>query len=351
VPITTTFLEQGGQTASAVAAQLAEFLSAARTSLHLAIYDFRLSDAVSAPVVDALRRRAAAGVDVRIVFDSGKRNVPFHAAGADPAPPGTRDFVGRIGDGVKSKPITGGDPRVPKLMHHKYIIRDGQSVWTGSTNWTEDAWTLQENNIIRLDSVELCSWYEKDFAELWQRGDLGDTGAHDTGTVQAGSASIEVAFAPGEGPTIDHDIARQIASARRRLRICSMLINSGAILGALNDSLKHRTVDYSGVDDKTQMDGVLQQWQGQPSEWKIPAFQQVAAGLAGKRSTRYVPGSPHDFMHNKVLVADDTVVTGSYNFSHSATLNAENVVIVRDPELAERYTAYIDNLARRYGNP
>jgi phosphatidylserine/phosphatidylglycerophosphate/cardiolipin synthase-like enzyme len=351
LPITTTFLEQGGQTASAIAAQLAEFLSAARTSLHLAIYDFRLSDAVAAPVVDALRRRAAAGVDVRIVFDSGKRNVPFHAAGADPAPPGTRDFVQRIGDGVASKPITGGDPRVPKLMHHKYIIRDGHTVWTGSTNWTEDAWTLEENNIIRIDSPDLCSWYEKDFAELWQRGDIGDTGAHDTATVQAGAVSIEVAFAPGEGPTIDHDIARQIARARRRLRICSMLINSGAILGALNDLLKHRTIDYTGVYDKTQMDGVLHQWQGQPSEWKIPAFQEVAAGLAGKRSNPYVPGSPHDFMHNKVLVADDTVVTGSYNFSHSATLNAENVVIVRDPELADRYTAYIDKLARRYRNP
>jgi phosphatidylserine/phosphatidylglycerophosphate/cardiolipin synthase-like enzyme len=348
--ITTTFLEQGGQAADAIAAQLAEFLNAAKTSLHLAIYDFRLSDAVAAPVVQALRGRAAAGVDVRIVFDSGKRNVPFHSAGADPAPPGTRDFVKRIGDGVASKPITGGDPRLPKLMHHKYIIRDGQTVWTGSTNWTEDSWTLQENNIIRVDSPQLCAWYEKDFAELWQRGDIGDTGAHDTGMVQAGAASIEVAFAPGEGPTIDHDIARQISRARRRLRICSTVLNSGAILGALCDVLKHHGLEFAGLYDKTQMDGVLQQWQGQPSEWKIPAFKQVAAQLVGKRSSPYLPGSPHDFMHNKLLVADDTVVTGSYNFSHSATLNAENVVIVRDPELAERYTAYIDYLAQRYRN-
>src|SRR5207248_2836684 len=70
--IAVTFLEQGKQTPTQVAAQLAEFLEAARTSLHLALYDFRLGDAVAAPVVEALRRRAAAGVEVRLAYDAGK---------------------------------------------------------------------------------------------------------------------------------------------------------------------------------------------------------------------------------------------------------------------------------------
>jgi phosphatidylserine/phosphatidylglycerophosphate/cardiolipin synthase-like enzyme len=55
-------------------------------------------------------------------------------------------------------------------------------------------------------------------------------------------------------------------------------------------------------------------------------------------------------MHNKVLVADDTVVTGSFNLSHSATENAENVLLIHDAELAERYSTYIDGLVRRYGS-
>ena len=45
-------------------------------------------------------------------------------------------------------------------MHHKYVVRDGGTptgaVWTGSTNFTDDSWRLQENNIVRLDSPELC---------------------------------------------------------------------------------------------------------------------------------------------------------------------------------------------------
>jgi phosphatidylserine/phosphatidylglycerophosphate/cardiolipin synthase-like enzyme len=352
--IAVTFLQQGRQAPAEVAALLAEFLAGARSSLHLAVYDFRLGEELAPPVVQALRDRTAAGVDVRITYDAGKKQAAFPNPGADPAPPGTAAFVKQIAGGVQGRAITGGEPHQPRLMHHKYVIRDGgtpaAALWTGSSNFTDDSWTLQENNLLRIDSPELCRYYETDFAELWQKGDIDTTGAHDRGTVQVGPGAVDVAFAPGEGPSIDHHIAHLIGRARRRLKVCSMLITSGTILGALNDVRQHgRLAEYGGVYDRTQMEGVFDQWRGQPAEWKIAAFEQAAAGLAGKRSTPYTPDSPHDFMHNKVLVADDTVVTGSYNLSHSATENAENVLMIHDAELAERYNEYIDGLVRRYG--
>jgi phosphatidylserine/phosphatidylglycerophosphate/cardiolipin synthase-like enzyme len=55
-------------------------------------------------------------------------------------------------------------------------------------------------------------------------------------------------------------------------------------------------------------------------------------------------------MHNKVLVVDDTVVTGSYNFSHSAEQNAENLLMLTNPALADAYSDYIDHLTRKYGS-
>src|SRR5262245_44141300 len=125
--ITTTFLEQGKQKAVAIAGQLADFLGAAKTSLHLAIYDFRFSDGVGAPVVKVLQEQAATGVEVRLVYDAGKPTGPVVRAGGDPAPPGTSAFVKKLGPSIASKPITGGDPHQPRLMHHKYIIRDGQT--------------------------------------------------------------------------------------------------------------------------------------------------------------------------------------------------------------------------------
>ncbi len=351
--INVTFLEQAKQRPEQIAGLLVEFLSKATSSLHVAIYDFRLSDAVAAPILSALQSRVAAGVDVRIVFDAGKPTASFPDSGTDPAPPGTADFVRRIGGNVQGKAITGGDPRMPKLMHHKYILRDGKSsaaaVWTGSTNFTNDSWSLQENNIVCIDSPELCSYYETDFAELWEKGDIATTGLHDVGTVQVGAVPIKVAFSPGEGRAIDLDVAHLVRSARRRLKLGSMLITSGGILGALGDVLHQgRLAEFDGVYDATQMESVVQQWQAGPSAWKIPVFRDVAARLVGKRSHPYSPSSPHDFMHNKIVVADDAVVTGSYNLSHSATENAENILVIHDRGLADRYCAYIDGLAERY---
>jgi phosphatidylserine/phosphatidylglycerophosphate/cardiolipin synthase-like enzyme len=351
--ITVTFLEQGGQPPSEVAALLSDFFRAARSSLHLAIYDFRLSDPLAAPLIEALRDRVSAGVEVRIAYDAGKPLVRFPQARADPAPPGTARFVNRLGSGILAKAITGGDPHLPKLMHHKYVIRDGKSplgaVWTGSANFTDDSWTYQENNIVQIDSPDLCAYFETDFEELWLRGDIATTGADDTGTVQVEGKTVGIAFAPGDGRSIDHEIAHCIATARRRLKISSMLITSGAILGALGDALDlGRVSEFGGVYDATQMESVFDQWQGTPAQWKTKAFEHIAAGLTGKHSTPFQPNSRHDFMHNKIVIADDTVITGSYNLSHSATENAENVLFLHDARLADEYNAYVDRLVKRY---
>jgi phosphatidylserine/phosphatidylglycerophosphate/cardiolipin synthase-like enzyme len=53
-------------------------------------------------------------------------------------------------------------------------------------------------------------------------------------------------------------------------------------------------------------------------------------------------------MHNKVLVIDDTVITGSYNFSRSAQFNAENILFIESAPLAEAYSNYIDHLKAKY---
>ena len=53
-------------------------------------------------------------------------------------------------------------------------------------------------------------------------------------------------------------------------------------------------------------------------------------------------------MHAKVTVADDWVFAGSFNLSRSGERNAENVLEVQDPELADQLAAYIDEVRTRY---
>ncbi len=68
----------------------------------------------------------------------------------------------------------------------------------------------------------------------------------------------------------------------------------------------------------------------------------------GKASVPYTPTSKHNFMHSKAMVCDDSVFTGSYNLSHSATMNAENALIIHDKQMADQYSLYIDQLIRQY---
>ncbi|MDF5723611.1 MAG: phospholipase D-like domain-containing protein [Rhizonema sp. PD37] len=366
--INVTFLTDGeaGQ-AHKVANQLAEFISAAKSSLHIAIYDFRLKEPETHdPVINALIERANAGVSVQIVYYQGrpvkgtdKDQEPtvvemdmdqFVEVGGDPAPAAIGDFLANPPKNIQVKGILGS-----KLMHNKYIVRDihtgNGAVWTGSTNFTDDAWSFQENNILLVESPELCLFYETDFQELWVKGNIRSTGVGDTGTVNVGQIAVDYGFSPGEGETIDHLIASLISSARQRIKISSMVLTSHAILGALDDAIRSEQVkDFNGIYDATQMNHTVKLWQKSPNnEGIVSTFQEVASHLVGKHSKPYSPTSKHDFMHNKVVVCDDAVVTGSFNFSHNATLNSENMLILHSQNLADQYAAYIDQLTENYG--
>jgi phosphatidylserine/phosphatidylglycerophosphate/cardiolipin synthase-like enzyme len=82
----------------------------------------------------------------------------------------------------------------------------------------------------------------------------------------------------------------------------------------------------------------------------MPLIGRVLGGapFSGKKSTPYGQGDVHDYMHAKVTVADDYVFTGSFNLSHSGEVNAENMLEIRDPELAERLGGFVDEIRGRY---
>ncbi|HEV2046749.1 MAG TPA: phosphatidylserine/phosphatidylglycerophosphate/cardiolipin synthase family protein [Chthoniobacterales bacterium] len=342
------FLAQGEQSADAVMARLGGFIRAAKQTLDLAVYDMRFSDPLRAQLVSALRERAEAGVQIRLCYDGDKPPRPNVAAGQDPAPAGTGAFVQSLG--YPWRRIAG-----MKLMHSKFVLRDRQSIWTGSTNMTDDAFTLMENNILEIDSSALANYYAQDFEQIWEKENFDNTGEIRTVSVpltfSGQSAEARVMFSPGCGLEIDTEIARRVRAAQRRVRICSLLINSGTLIAELGNLLHAGRVAVDGIYDRTQMAEVYVQWQEVPqNRWKIDALKDiiVRAGLVGKNSTPYTPTGRHDFMHNKVLVIDDSVITGSYNFSRSAQFNAENILFIESAPLAEAYSAYIDHLKRKY---
>ena len=340
-------LTDGGQPAADVAALLAGFLAGAEHSLEIAIYDLSLPETVEAVLSEALAAAAARGVVTRLVY-----NVDHWAHRPYPPPP-MADPAALARLGVPSRPVSG----VPDLMHHKYVVRDAGgaagAVWTGSTNWTADSWTREENLVLELPSPGLAADYRRNFEELWESGSVQASGHFDPGwssvDVEGRAVQARPIFSPGRGRAMSHLAADRIGQARRRLRVCSPVLTSGPVLASLAEI--PAGLDCRVVYDRTQMAEVLSQWGADPhGAWKAPVFREAMSRLAhaSKVTTPYAPGTVHDYMHAKFVVADDVVLAGSYNLSRSGEMNAENVVELRDPAIADRLAAFADRLFDKY---
>jgi phosphatidylserine/phosphatidylglycerophosphate/cardiolipin synthase-like enzyme len=334
-------LTDGGQSSLEIARMIEAFVAPARTSLELALYDLRLHDETADVVRAALIGAHERGVHVRLLYNLDKDD-------RVPVPPPPKSEPGLI----ESLPFeTVAVPGWPDLMHHKYVVRDREAVWTGSTNWTDDSWTREENVVVVVQSTGLSIRFQDDFAQLWSKRDVEKSGRVDTSAIDVGGVPVRPWFSPKRGEKLAQEIATRIGSAERRVRVASPVITSGPILGTLAEVAADGRVDLAGVVDATQIREVLHQWRlNGNSTWKQPSlrFLLERAGFTGKRSTPYAPGTVHDYMHAKVTVCDDTVFIGSFNLSHSGEQNAENVLELEDAALADRMAAYIDEVRALY---
>jgi phosphatidylserine/phosphatidylglycerophosphate/cardiolipin synthase-like enzyme len=318
--------------------------------LDIALYDLRLAEAPSESLFAAFDAAKKRGVKVRLMF-----NVD-HAQTIPVPPPPEMDwaFVDRLRSiGTDVMAI----PGVPDLMHHKYVVRDVgtpmASILTGSTNWTNDSWSREENVIFTIASGEMAADYTTNFEELWQKPVVALSGRISSpwSSLPDGTR-VRPYFCPGRAMKLVHAMARSIASAQKRIRVCSPVITSGPILGTLAEVCERPGIDIAGVYDATQMEAVQRQWATQAtSAWKITAFQSIVSAVrfGAKHSTPYGVGTVHDFMHAKILVADDYVYSGSFNLSHSGEENAENVIQIESAAVADLCAAYIDRVAAKYG--
>ena len=336
-------LTDGGQSAREIALLVASFLERAERTLAIALYDLKLEDETESIVRDALVGAHRRGVHVRLIYNlepTLEDRVPV------PPPPKTDPPL------VEELPFeTVGIPGEPNLMHHKFVVRDGESTWTGSTNWTDDSWSREENVIAVVDSRAVAIRYEQDFGQLWNTRDVAKSGRVASDPIDVGPVAVRTWFAPKRGEKLADRIAHAIACADRRVRIASPVITSGPVLGTLAEVVADGRIDVAGVVDNTQVTEVLRQWAQIPEKtWKTPALHAAfaAGGFTGKRSTPYAPDAVHDYMHAKITVCDDTLFVGSFNLSHSGEENAENVLEIEDAQLADELAAFVDEIRARY---
>jgi phosphatidylserine/phosphatidylglycerophosphate/cardiolipin synthase-like enzyme len=288
---------------NSIEGRLIEKINAAQSSIHIAAFEFDLT-----PVADALIAAHQRGVDVRWVTDDE------NGLGAD-EDPDRGQFAMLQAAGIQVIADTRS-----ALMHNKFIIFDGQTAWTGSTNLTASGVFQQNNNTIVIHSPDVAAIYESEFEEMWngQFGPKSPSTADQQAALVNGTV-IQVYFSP-EDKVLDR-IIPIVAGAQSNIRFLAFSFTDYPLAKAMIDR-SAAGVDVAGVYEKT----------GSETEGaELKTF--VCAHVPVRQD-----GNPR-FLHDKVIVIDNRIViSGSFNFSNNATdNNDENVIIIDNPEIASLY--------------
>jgi phosphatidylserine/phosphatidylglycerophosphate/cardiolipin synthase-like enzyme len=341
------FLHPGAQTADAVLDRLVAFVDDARRSLDLAVYDAYLAEGRAQRLIAALDAAESRGVRVRAVYNDDEADRRRTSA----TPPSGPSLLPLLREAVPAKAIDG----IPDLMHHKYVIRDGASVWTGSANWTDHSWDAQENVLVVVHNAPLAGAFTRDFEQLWNRERVEGSGTFDDDVDPLQFAGLPLRaralFAPGRGKAISQLFASRIGQATTRVRVCSPVITSTPILATLAEVVDDARCNVRIVVDGPMMQRAIDQWREDGrAAWKVPLFERLERAMLvhRKQSSPFGAAGARNYMHAKVVVCDNVTFLGSYNCSHSGELNAENVVEFRGEAFADRCADYVDQVFAAY---
>ncbi|MEI7961449.1 MAG: phospholipase D-like domain-containing protein, partial [archaeon] len=133
----------------ACADQLIKKINLANKSLFIAIYSFT-NDAIADAVIKAKQR----GVDVKVIFDYDQSKIKES----------DDELLSQNGVLVAMKNGAG-------YMHNKYSVIDGNIVATGSFNYSENANTRNEENLVFIDSSDLAKKFTTNFNDIWASSD------------------------------------------------------------------------------------------------------------------------------------------------------------------------------------
>ena len=342
-------------------AEIIAIIDQSTSTLDMAVYDLDLPG-----IAQAMVNAAHRGVDVRFITDQDN-------VGADNA-----TALGILNEGgVPWIDDTADGSAGSGIQHNKFIIADGQTVLTGSTNFTQSGihgdlnsqgevlGEGNDNHIVLIDSLQLAGVFTRQFSVMWGDGPGGAQDSlfglpkpdHKVERVYTTNDNIpiDVQFTP-QSPSVYVDssietLANVLSTAQNRIRIAQFVISSQDVADAMK--LRHDAgISVQGIGDSSfffryysefqDMRGVEElnnngeyetdSFSGAPNNvWSNPADVRVAS-MAGT-----------DKWHHKYFIVEDTVITGSHNASAAAaTGNDENIVIIHDTQTASEFVGHFN---------
>ncbi|MEK6969810.1 MAG: phospholipase D-like domain-containing protein [Nanoarchaeota archaeon] len=263
-----------------------KFLDSAETSIHCALFDVGL-DSVQKKLLEKAEQES---LEVQIVTDDQylkKFDYPF----------------------VKAD--SGG------LMHNKFCIIDGKKISTGSMNPTDNCANKNNNNLLLIDSNLLTQNYEREFQEMWN-GQFKKGEPVTTPKLLLGSILVQNYFCPEDHCA--YRVEEELKKAEKSIYFMTFSFTNEGIANVL--LLKN-------------LDGIF--IQGVMEARQISEYSQFERLL--NNNINVIKDMNKNNMHHKVFIVDEeTIITGSFNPTGGGdTSNDENILIIKDKEIANRY--------------
>jgi len=223
------------------------------------------------------------------------------------------------------------------IMHNKFCVIEGSSVWTGSWNATENCTNKNNNNVIVMRSTAVASIYQKEFSEMYGSPLIAGTshfGSAKTATSNngkteyVGTTRVDIYFSPYSSPQNTNTVIKNVlASATGSIYFALFDFTDGSV--GLGDLVKNG-IKVTGIFEAQQI-----------SSFGGAEFSQYTSLLSsGARVT--VDGNPYK-LHDKFAIVDPLTsnaktITGSHNWSNNAnTVNDENTLVIYSESITEKY--------------
>lgn len=199
------------------------------------------------------------------------------------------------------------------LMHNKFALIDGRSVWTGSFNFTENCAYKNNNSGVYIRSAKVAENYSAWFEWFWTEG-------HSTAKRRGGpTPNPKVVLSNGTVvetrlttfDKMDELPIKIIKGAKQSVKFLAFSFTHKKIAAAMKERAR-ANIPVVGVFEQRNL--------------KVSVFDE----LSDEPNVTALPDGNGFNMHHKMIIVDDSVVmTGSFNFTQSACgSNDENYVVI-----------------------
>lgn len=247
------------------------------------------------------------------------------------------------------------------IMHNKFMVVDGRFVFGGTANWTDTDLVHNSNNFFTLDHPDVAADFTAEFEQMF-RGAFGHTKKEllNGRSYQVEDTLVEVWFSPNEDSV--GRILELVDGAKESIRFTIFAFTKdqvGSSFIRLQDRLRDQGVALGGdpeSDDFRGITGVIDRSQLHSNGQYHEVFR-----LLGDEAVLRMDGNdnsqqPGDYqagggrLHSKTMIIDaggenPVVISGSFNWSSSATVsNDEYLIVMHGKRVADAYMDYYASL-------